>query len=309
MSSAGVYTDFSGLTALRTKARDDQAEARGEVARQFESIFLQMMLKTMRKAKLAESMFDGEAMQKYRDMHDQQLAVHLAGAGGIGLADVIEKQLAGGSHFGGQKNRSLDDYQNRPVYGQHLLPKKAEQKVSQASDTNNDGIEFDGSVETFVDKLKPYAEKAAAALGLQPVALLAQAALETGWGKSQMKTADGTPSFNLFGIKADTRWNGKQAAVSTLEFRDGIAQKEKANFRAYDSYQQAFDDYTKFISDNPRYQQAVRKAADPKSYFSALQHAGYATDPEYANKIMSILNGGNIHQAFGKESGNVGEES
>ncbi len=112
-------------------------------------------------------------------------------------------------------------------------------------------MEFDGSVETFVDKLKPYAQKAAAALGLQPQALLAQAALETGWGKSQMKMADGKPSFNLFGIKADTRWDGKQAAVSTLEFRDGVAKREKASFRAYDSYQQAFDDYAKFIAGEP----------------------------------------------------------
>lgn len=303
MSTAGIYTDFSGLTALRAKARDDQSMARGEVARQFESMFMQMMLKTMRQASLAKGMFDSEAMQKYRDMHDQQLSIHLAEAGGVGLADVIERQLAGVANVPVLKNKQIQDYQKQPVYMQPLL-KKAEVSHKPESDTA-----FDGTVKTFVDKLKPYAQKAAAALGIQPEALLAQAALETGWGKSQMKTADGKPSFNLFSIKADKRWDGNHAAVSTLEFRDGVAQRERANFRAYESYQQAFDDYTKFIADNPRYQQAVKQASDPNAYFSALQHAGYATDPEYAEKIMNIFNQGNIHQVISDQSGNVGEES
>ncbi len=116
MSTAGIYTDFNGLTALKTKARGDQQAASSEVARQFESMFLQMMLKSMRKASLAEGLFDGQAMEKYRDMYDQQLSVHLSDAGGVGLADVIERQLAGASHFSGEKNRQLQDYQSRPVY-------------------------------------------------------------------------------------------------------------------------------------------------------------------------------------------------
>ena len=297
MSSAGVYTDFSGLTALKAKARGDQKAAAAEVAQQFESMFLQMMLKTMRQASLAKGLFDGEAMQKYRDMHDQQMAIHLAQSGGIGLADVIEKQLAGGANIVARKNRSVTDYIANALHIPSVAQSQKPVEPASQPDRKSD-VDFDGTAKTFIDKLKPYAEKAAAMLGLQPQALLAQAALETGWGKSQIKMVDGNPSFNLFGIKANKGWQGKQATVSTLEFRDGVAQKEKARFRAYESYQDAFDDYVKFIAGNKRYQQAVNNTADPQAYFSALQKAGYATDPEYANKIMSIYKRTDIHQAF-----------
>jgi len=306
ISSASVYTDFSGLTALKAKARGDQKAATAEVAQQFEAMFLQMMLKTMRQASLAKGLFDGEAMQKYRDLHDQQMAVHLAESGGIGLADVIEKQLAGGANIVARKNRTVTDYLANALQMPAVAkPQQYDESAIKAVDKSD--MHFDGSAKTFIDKLKPYAEKAAAMLGLQPQALLAQAALETGWGKSQIKTNNGNPSFNLFGIKANKGWQGKQATVSTLEFRDGVALKEKASFRAYDSYQDAFDDYVAFIAGNKRYEQAVNNTADPQAYFSALQKAGYATDPDYASKIMSIYKRDDIHQAF--ESAVASEES
>ena len=308
-SSTSLFTDFSGLTALKAQARQDQGAAIDKVASQFESMFLQMMLKTMRQASLAEdSIFNSQTMEKYRAMYDEQLSVHLSEAGGIGLAADIKRQLAGKQSPVSQ-NKSLQDYFQSPATVQPKYVKS--EQVQQANETvvGDKPLSFDGTPETFVDKLKPYAQKAAALLGIQPEALLAQAALETGWGKSQMKRADGQPSFNLFGIKADSRWDGKQANVSTLEFRDGVAKKERANFRAYDSYEDSFNDYVNFIKENGRYRKAITQVENPAAYFSAIQQAGYATDPEYANKILKVMGKEEIMNAYAEKAGIVSEES
>ncbi|MCT6700556.1 flagellar assembly peptidoglycan hydrolase FlgJ [Rheinheimera sp. 4Y26] len=143
----------------------------------------------------------------------------------------------------------------------------------------------------FIQKLLPAAEQAAAKLGLEPLALIAQAALETGWGQRMFKTAEGQSSNNLFGIKAMGNWQGNVAVVDTLEYRQGVAQKEKAKFRAYDSTEQSLSDYVDLIQSNPRYQAALEVAGDTKAYFRQLQAAGYATDPNYAEKILSVLQG------------------
>jgi flagellar protein FlgJ len=143
----------------------------------------------------------------------------------------------------------------------------------------------------FIQRLLPAASKAAQQLGLEPLALIAQAALETGWGQRMFKTSSGADSHNLFGIKAHGNWQGDVAVVDTLEYRQGIAQKEKARFRAYDSPEQSMQDYVNLIQQNPRYQAALEAAADAKSYFRQLQAAGYATDPNYAEKVLSVLEG------------------
>lgn len=143
----------------------------------------------------------------------------------------------------------------------------------------------------FIQRLLPAATKAAEQLGLEPLALIAQAALETGWGQRMFKTSAGADSHNLFGIKANHNWQGDVAVVDTLEYRQGVAQKEKARFRAYDSPEQSLQDYVALIQQNPRYQAALDVAADAKAYFRQLQAAGYATDPNYAEKIVSVLEG------------------
>ena len=125
-------------------------------------------------------------------------------------------------------------------------------------------------------------------MGIDPAVLVAQSALETGWGKKVIQADQGS-SFNLFGIKADGRWDGKAATVSTVEFRDGLAVLEKASFRAYDSLSGSFNDYVDFLKSNPRYQQALDKVSDNKEFLAELQDAGYATDPKYAEKILGIL--------------------
>ena len=141
----------------------------------------------------------------------------------------------------------------------------------------------------FVAQLYPHAQKAAATLGTQAEVLIAQSALETGWGQKMVKRPSGDSSNNLFNIKADNRWDGDKAAVSTLEFEQGVAVQQRSNFRVYDNIKQSFDDFVSFISDGPRYQEAIKKAANPNEFVKALQDAGYATDPQYADKVMKVM--------------------
>ena len=128
--------------------------------------------------------------------------------------------------------------------------------------------------------------------------LVAQSALETGWGRKVVQAVDGRSSFNLFGIKAGGGWNGESAAVNTLEYRDGIAALERASFRVYDSLRDSFDDYVDFLTSNPRYQQALEKVADARDFLRELQDAGYATDPDYADKIINIMDRGEYAAVF-----------
>ncbi|MFT4925599.1 MAG: flagellar protein FlgJ [Phenylobacterium sp.] len=157
------------------------------------------------------------------------------------------------------------------------------------------------SPQSFIESLLPHARKVAAAKGMEPLMLIAQAALETGWGKKVIKKSDGSSSHNLFGIKADSRWQGDKAKVQTLEFKDGVAKKENAFFRAYNSVEESVKDYMNFVSSDDRYKEAMNNVKDPSKYFNALQSAGYATDPNYANKVVNILNGKIFAKAVGNE--------
>ncbi|WP_439134338.1 flagellar assembly peptidoglycan hydrolase FlgJ, partial [Pseudomaricurvus sp.] len=157
-------------------------------------------------------------------------------------------------------------------------------------DTAN-GSTFDGplTLESFKEHLLLLARKAAEALGVHGEVLLSQAALETGWGKHLIKDESGQNSYNLFGIKADSSWQGDKAVVSTLEYRDGVPVRERASFRAYSSFAESFQDYVSFIKNNSRYQEALKAASDAVEYVKGLQQAGYATDPKYADKIIGIV--------------------
>lgn len=293
IDSAQVYTDFSGLAALRARAREDQDAALDEVSRQFESLFLQMMLKSMRDASLGGGLMDSKQSEFYRDMYDKQIAVDMAQKQGIGLADVLKRQLGGGI-AAQYSDLSPEEYLGMPITAR---PVKGTDAATDARRSDDAAAGFDGSPEAFVDALWPVAEQAAARINLPPEALLAQAALETGWGRHVMQHRTGDSSHNLFGIKADSRWQGDKVMVSTLEYRDGVALNTRANFRAYASFEQSFSDYVDFVQRNPRYQQALTQATDPKAYFSALQEAGYATDPAYAQKIQRILDSESMQRA------------
>lgn len=303
-TSAAVYTDFQGLTALKAEAREQSPEALQAVAKQFEALFLQMMLKSMRDAGAGDPLFDGEQTELYRDMYDKQLSLDMADKG-IGLADVLVRQL---------QMKAGADTPGELVMPQRLASSFARveaqiKNVAPVADGSGNVVplaEASGaasaeavteSPQAFIRQLWPLAEKAAARIGASPEALLAQAALETGWGKAVIRHPDGGSSHNLFNIKADRRWDGESVAKQTLEYRDGVAAKEVARFRSYDSFADSFEDYVNFLQSNPRYAEALRQADDPKKFVRSLQDAGYATDPAYARKIGHILDRGVVADA------------
>lgn len=283
-------TDFQGFAALRADARrgENKDANLDAVAKQFESLFIGMMLKQMRQA--SESMegglMDSKQSRQYRDMYDQQIALHMAGQGGLGLAPAIRRQLSGELQVP-EHSRSQADYQARPTMRARSID---------AVQAAQDGAGSDARAD-FIRRLRPHAEAAAQRIGIAPEALIAQAALETGWGRSVMQSADGRSSHNLFGIKADHRWSGERVSVETREYREGVPMQVRAEFRAYDSFADSFADYAEFVSSQPRYRQAMQSAADPRAYFEALQQAGYATDPAYADKVMRILERGGLQVA------------
>lgn len=314
--NADVYTDFNGLAKLKNQARKDSPEALKEVAKQFEAIFISNVLKSMRAAKLADGAMDNDQSKFYNDMYDQQLAVHLSGSPGVGLADLIVKQLSRNKTE--NTKQDIEDYLNKssgvsrgaePVRqvskkadasfadGQVMVTPYVHDRRPLAPMTEIIGTVKEGdrqpiqSAEEFIRRLHPLAVQAGHELGVEPKVILAQAALESGWGRSTIKNSKGDNSFNLFNIKADKAWQGKQAQVATLEFDQGIPKRINAGFRSYESFQESFKDYVNFIKSNPRYGDALKKAGNAEQYMAELQRAGYATDPKYADKVMSIYQG------------------
>jgi peptidoglycan hydrolase FlgJ len=280
LSSAKIYTEFSGLHKLKLAAKNESPEALEEVANQFEAFFLKLMLKQMRDANLGEGIFDSDQSRMYQDMMDQQLALNLSGERSIGIADSIIRQLQNRVVKSNEQSGELKPLPERTHFNRTMLKLSPDIKVK---DNNFE------TPEDFIKEMRPYAEAAADKLGIPANVLLAQSALETGWGNKVIQHNNGQSSHNLFGIKADERWNGQKVNVSSLEYRDGIAKQEFSNFRVYDSYQQSFEDYVDFIKSNDRYRNALQSNNDGKAYVKALQDAGYATDPQYASKVISIV--------------------
>lgn len=323
---AQLYTDLAELQKLKSKARTDSDEGLRLAAKQFEQLFLNMLLRSMREANAAfgeDNFMNSSQTQFYQGMYDNQLAMEMANAKGIGLTDVLVRQL-GGQNAQKQANPQLNDLDTRrlnqafdqaaAIAASALLAKAEGQENPPGitlTDEQKDTVKevFEQQIkaavaapaadlperfetpEEFVEKLMPLAEKVAAELGVDPRVLLAQSALETGWGKFMVKDADGSNSKNLFNIKADSRWGGNSAQVFTLEYRNGVAQREQARFRSYENYEDSFRDYVEFLKNSPRYQLALESAADPYEYVQRLQEAGYATDPQYAEKIKTIFEG------------------
>ncbi len=309
------YTDFGGLADLRRQAQADPEKALAGVARQFESLFIKMMLKSMREASFGDPYFDSSRQELYRDMFDNQISLDMAKGQGIGLAEALMRQLrrylppaSDKSQGGTAAATGSGEFTWRPTAP--LVPRHVPEPVSEpavaeteeteaaattgiaaASARREPGEDLPAFADPadFVRRLWPHAEQAGRELGVSPRALLAQAALETGWGRHISRDAEGRSSHNLFNIKADGRWQGPSVTVRTLEFRNGLPQQETARFRAYDSFADSFRDYVQFLRGSPRYRQALERANDPEAFVSELQAAGYATDPRYADKIIDIL--------------------
>ncbi len=371
LSNAYNFNDLASLNAITTAGQKDEAKALREVANQFESMFIGMMLKSMRDANAVfeeDNPLSSNESKFYRQMFDDQLALSMSQGQGMGLADSIYRQMKDQfdieeknasdakpdkivplndgikpanqvnpfstmspsfdlPQFNGKLNKLVSNLadpvsltsvtESVQAKAEALKLEISEVNTTQIfttvplkSPTTETPIEKESVIkpvskqkgfetpQAFVDILWPIAQTVGEAMGVEPKAIMAQAALETGWGKHIIHQSNGDNSHNLFGIKADKRWSGDVAKVSTLEYRQGIAKKEVAPFRVYDSYEASLKDYASFIKDGDRYQGAVQAGKSVKGYSEGLQKGGYATDPNYAQKIQRIASGDVLNLAI-----------
>jgi peptidoglycan hydrolase FlgJ len=261
-----LAADARSLNALKLQAGQDNPAAIKEAAKQFESLFMRELIKSMRDATMKSGMLDSPGSDLGTDLLDQQLAVQLSGTTG-GLADVIAKQLS--------RQMGTPEAKTAPPAPEKIsaLPRGA--GATQAG---------------FVQHLSEVAKRVEQTSGIPASYMIGQAGHETGWGKHEIRNKDGSTSFNLFGIKAGAGWTGKVAEVTTTEYIDGQPRKMVAKFRAYDSYEDSFKDYARLINESPRYAQARQKTDSAYAFASELKRAGYATDPEYASKLSRAIN-------------------
>ena len=289
----GFIHDIGSLDRLRQQAvngeEGSEKEALTAAAKQFESIFTSMLFKSMRDANSSfkSDMLNSQNEQFYRQMQDDQMASELSASGSLGLADMIVAQLSAGQASDATEDKvrseGFDTSLQRPQYSGRSEERASE--VRSVSATKHP-VSFD-SPESFVTSMKPYAEKAASALGVDSSLLLAQAALETGWGSKMVKNSLGN-SNNLFNIKADRSWKGDKVATQTLEFHGKTAVKESASFRSYSNFEDSFNDYVKFLNENPRYETALQHQGNSENFIKGIHKAGYATDPNYADKVLRV---------------------
>lgn len=342
-TTQSLAIDGNSLNSLK-RANNDSPEAIRAVARQFEAVLMNMMLKSMRDTVPQDGITDSEQGKMFTSMLDQQLSTHLSQKG-LGLTDVLVRQLSKFSQKPGDATEAGKD--GKPsgkldsttplTHSSQSSPKtvlaQAAQKIREAyqqweaTDSNTvnsnsdewaQGIpelpplvaetqeniqsftlpqaplatamrEVAGKTQQFIQSMLPHAQAASSASGIPAKFMIGQAALESGWGKHEIKTSNGTSSHNLFGIKADASWKGKVVNSTTTEYVNGVKQTRVEKFRAYDSYSDAFKDYAKLISQNPRYQQAMNNTHDAGAYAHALQRAGYATDPQYGKKLTQVI--------------------
>ncbi|MBG6077852.1 flagellar assembly peptidoglycan hydrolase FlgJ [Polaromonas sp. CG_9.11] len=303
--------DVQGVDALRRTVRSSPQEGMKQASKQFEVMFMQMMLKSMRDATPSEGMFSSSQEKTYTSMLDQQLSQNLSGRG-LGLAEAMFTQL---SRTMGNDSPELappssgsGQLQGARPPGMPLVPNAlnlpsmapmATPALTRAPDlsfyekataqaTMSRSVLPQAHVEQFVSRMLPAAQRASQASGVPAQLIMAQAALESGWGKREIRAEDGKTSFNVFGIKADKNWKGPVVEATTTEYVNGTAQKTQASFRAYGSYEESFVDYARFLTSNPRYAN-VLATPDPAEAAHGLQRAGYATDPNYGGKLVRIM--------------------
>ncbi|EPC04541.1 hypothetical protein L861_04250 [Litchfieldella anticariensis FP35 = DSM 16096] len=320
--------DMQGIQRLKHSARQDPNAGLEEAARQFEALFLQMMIKSMREATPQSDLMNSQQTEFYTSLLDQQWSQHMAGQG-IGLAEQLINQLegrgmvpnqasaqsqfdelvagiprgtprvlTGGLNVDGEASLAPDEHRFSEELDTGLpshfldelnarLPGETTNEAQVGQVTSGESTRSE-HVQHFLDKLTAPAQVASRTTGVPAELILAQAALETGWGRHEIPTAQGANSYNLFGIKAGSQWQGKTTDVMTHEYIDGKRVRMTDTFRVYDSFEEAFTDYARLIGDNPRYAEVVT-APDAKQAAQALQRGGYATDPAYADKLVAIM--------------------
>jgi peptidoglycan hydrolase FlgJ len=305
---SGQLVDAGNLATLKQAAAKGNPQALRAAAQQFESLFVSMMLKSMQQANFKDPLFGSDQGDLYQEMYDDQLAAEMSKGKGFGLADMLVQQLRRGATSAadtagttaphpGSSTRS-GAAASTAITGGIAGTKGtgASRSTSGAgaatgtSDTHSASNPCPSSAQQadFARTLWPDAQQAARQLGVNPVTLLAQAALETNWGRSMPQDASGGTSNNLFGIKASPGWNGPAVSSSTHEYSGGIASTVKAQFRSYASAGECFQDYVDLLKSSPRYAAALGTGNDIHAFGSALQQGGYATDPAYASKLTAV---------------------
>jgi len=297
--SARLAIDVQGVGDLRLDAKQNSPEAIKAAARQFEAVFMNMLLKSMRETTSQDGLFDSEQTRMYTSMLDQQLSQSLASRG-IGLADVMVRQL---SRAATDAVDPAAEAQAFPLNADRAPPAfalPAAPAASSSSDVpqgDSDPLRAIARVESyvpahvgdFVQRMLPHAQSASAATGIPARFMVGQAALETGWGRQAIRGADGADSHNLFGIKAGAGWKGRTVDIVTTEYVNGQPVRQVDTFRAYDSYADAFRDYADLLRGNARYQGVIAQGGDAAGFAQGLQQAGYATDPAYARKLAGTI--------------------
>ncbi|ARO88031.1 flagellar assembly peptidoglycan hydrolase FlgJ [Nitrosospira lacus] len=304
--------DVQAVNGLRVDVKRADKAGLAAAARQFEALFMNMMLKSMREATSQDSLMDSDQSRLYTSMLDQQLSQSMA-ARGIGLADMMVRQLGRGLPVdlpeGNAESTSVPALTHPPAGVPLQAPPQgnipAQQQPQRTSGPAPQSLQLpavpqqaasqpgsQSQVAEFQSKLMPHALQASQTTGIPARFMLGQAALESGWGKREIRAADGTPSHNLFGVKAGASWKGAVVETVTTEYVNGVAQKSVEKFRAYPSYADAFRDYAGLLRSNPRYAGVVAQAAqgiDAAGFAQGLQRAGYATDPNYADKLTRVI--------------------
>ncbi len=292
---------------IRLKIKQDPQGGLKQAAQQFESLMLQMMLKSMRDATPQDGPMDSDQTRFFTSIMDQQLAQNLSAKGSLGFARLIEHQLGKNLATGSSVDpaSSLEALQKSLLEHQTAssaarFPGAGADRIRSTSSASVESaglVGASGNTSDFVNRVWPHAVEAASDIGVPPQFLVAHSALESGWGKSEIKTANGSPSYNLFGVKAGRGWQGASVEVQTTEFVDGVAQPSREKFRVYGSYAEAFRDYASLLKNNPRFS-GVLGQKDGTQFARSLQQSGYATDPMYADKLNRIIHGSTLRQAL-----------
>lgn len=259
----GLAADARSLDALKLAANGNDPKAVREAAKQFESLFMRELIKSMREATMKSGLLDSDGEKLGTDLLDQQFAVQLSGLPG-GLTDAITRQLT----------QQMSGAAKAPTIALGAEAARIKPAANQRS---------------FVEQHDDAAERVSRETGIPASFMIGQAGHETGWGRSEIRHRDGTPSHNLFGIKAGGSWTGPTVAVTTTEYIGGEPRKVTARFRAYDSYEESFRDYARLIGNSPRYEKARASVSSVSAYASELHRAGYATDPAYAAKLSRAI--------------------
>lgn len=319
--SGKLAVDVKDLGALRESAKQNSPDSIKAAAKQFEALFMNMVMKSMREATPQDGLFENQQTKMYTSMLDQQISQNLANRG-VGLADVLVRQLSNNRGIAAEpaKNGEAAADANtsagvalpgnvNPTRQAQIAAFQEQLRLQNADGGLSNGVQFNpmsapaaasapidarsrsrhAHVRAFEDRVGQHAEEASRATGIPAKFMVGQAALESGWGKREIRAPDGSNSHNLFGIKATSGWKGKVVEVATTEYVNGVPHAKMEKFRAYDSYADSFRDYARMLTKNPRYENVIASAGDASSFAHGLQRAGYATDPQYAAKLTRII--------------------